>query len=89
MSKCSAWEVWRMRNQIADILVVVNLNPMEGLPVLGSQIDWKVSIYFREEDLAERIGELDETEMAFITKEYLRIRESNRLICTSFPGDKW
>ena len=50
MYKCSAWELWRIQNQIADVLLVVNLEPMEGLPVIGRQVDWRISIYFREED---------------------------------------
>ncbi len=74
MRKCSAWELWRIQNQIVDVLVVVNLEPMEGLPVVNHQVDWNISIYFHEEDLKEYIGEVDDLQMAQITKEYLRIR---------------
>lgn len=87
MYKCNAWELWRIQNPFADVLVIVNLDPMEGLPVVDQQIDWKISIYFREEDLAERVGEVDESEMAWITREYLRTRAWDQLIHPFF-GDQ-
>ena len=61
MRKCSAWELWRVQNQVADVLVIVNLKPMEGLPVFGRQVNSRISVYFQEEDL----------------KEYIRIRNWN------------
>lgn len=88
MYKCNAWELWRTQNQITDVLLVVNLEPMEGLPVIGHQVDWRISVYFREEDLAEYIGELDDREMALITREYLRIREWDRMGCPFLPSAK-
>ena len=56
MRKCSAWELWRVQNQVADVLVIVNLKPMEGLPVFG---------------------QVNDLQMAQITKEYIRIRNWN------------
>ena len=46
MRKCSAWELWRVQNQVADVLVIVNLKPMEGLPVFGRQVNSRISVYF-------------------------------------------
>ena len=47
MRKCSAWELWRVQNQVADVLVIVNLKPMEGLPVFGRQVNSRISVYFQ------------------------------------------
>lgn len=58
MRKCSAWELWRVQNQVADVLVIVNLKPMEGLPVFGRQVNSRISVYFQEEDLKEYIGQV-------------------------------
>ena len=56
--------------------------------MIGRQVDWRISIYFREEDLAEYIGEVDDREMALITREYLRIREWDRMGCPFLPSSK-
>lgn len=80
MYKCNAWELWRTQNLFAEILVVVNLNPMEGLPVVNHEIKWNVSVFFCEDDLTERIGVMGECDMALITREYLRIRKLDWLI---------
>ena len=68
MRKCSAWELWRVQNQVADVLVIVNLKPMEGLPVFGRQVNSRISVYFQEEDLKEYIGQVNDLQMAQITK---------------------
>ena len=60
MRKCSAWELWRVQNQVADVLVIV-----------------RISVYFQEEDLKEYIGQVNDLQMAQITKEYIRIRNWN------------
>ena len=60
MRKCSAWELWRVQNQVADVLVIVNLKPMEGLPVFGRQVNSRISVYFQEEDLKEYIGQVND-----------------------------
>lgn len=75
MHQCCPWELWRVHNQITDVLMVANLEPMEGLPVFNHQIDWRISVYFRREDLAEFVGTVEESEMALITREYLRVRQ--------------
>ena len=72
MRKCSAWELWRVQNQVADVLVIVNLKPMEG-----RQVNSRISVYFQEEDLKEYIGQVNDLQMAQITKEYIRIRNWN------------
>ena len=77
MRKCSAWELWRVQNQVADVLVIVNLKPMEGLPVFGRQVNSRISVYFQEEDLKEYLGQVNDLQMAQITKEYIRIRNWN------------
>lgn len=77
MRKCSAWELWRVQNQVADVLVIVNLKPMEGLPVFGRQVNSRISVYFQEEDLKEYIGQVNDLQMAQITKEYICIRNWN------------
>lgn len=59
MRKCSAWELWRVQNQVADVLVIVNLKPMEGLPVFGRQVNSRISVYFQEEDLKEYRGRFE------------------------------
>ena len=66
MRKCSAWELWRVQNQVADVLVIVNLKPMEGLPVFGRQVNSRISVYFQEEDLKEYIGQVNDLQMAQI-----------------------
>ena len=85
MRKCSAWELWRIQNQVADVLVIVNLKPMEGLPVVEHQVNSNISIYFQEEDLKECIGQVNDLQMAQITKEYMRIRNWDTADTTGFP----
>lgn len=74
LHRCNAWELWRIRHPISAVLVVVNMEPMEGLPVVNQQVYWDVSVYFQEKDLEEYIGSVSDGEIAQITKEYLRIR---------------
>lgn len=85
MHKCSAWELWRIQNQVSDVLVIVNLKPMEGLPIVGHRVNFNISVYFQEEDLKECIGQVNDLQMAQITKEYMRVRNWNALDATSFP----
>lgn len=77
MAACNAWEIWRIRHHIVDTVAIVNMTPLEGIPLCEGKPDERVSLYLQEKDLLECAGSLDEETMLRVTGEYLRIRRNS------------
>lgn len=76
MAVCNAWEVWRIRHHIVETVVIVNLTPLEGIPIQNDKLDERVSLYLQEDDLAQCLGTLEDETLAHATSAYLRIRRT-------------